>query len=115
MKNTMSAFIGQFSQLIRTHQSLLSRSFSVLVIAACATRWYFKRLRKDKVVIWSKAKPKAKVSEFMDPEFNIRLTLAKQYIAIQDPTRAKQVLEAVMTYGNQKEKKAAEDLLHQIS
>ena len=47
---------------------------------------------------------------FFDQEFSIRMELAKHYAAIKDFDSAKQVLETMLHYGNQREKQAAQDL-----
>lgn len=73
---------------------------------------YIKRFRPRlalSLLSASKAQTK-KTLPFFDQEFSIRMELAKHYAAIKDFDSAKQVLETMLHYGNQREKQAAQDL-----
>lgn len=89
----------------------LGSSLALIVVVLLST-WFLKRARGSVRLAKSVELPeKEKKLDLIDPEFDLRLHLAKNYVSIQDMSSAKQILEEVMTYGNQKEKKAAMDLL----
>jgi len=84
----------------------------VAMMLGLLTLGYFKRFRPRlalSLLSPYKEKPK-KTLPFFDQEFSIRMELAKHYAAIKDFDSAKQVLEAMLHYGNQREKQAAQDL-----
>jgi hypothetical protein len=88
-----------------------SASIAVMMLGLL-TLVYFKRFRPRlalSVLSAHKAQTKRNLP-FFDQEFSIRMELAKHYAAIKDFDSAKQVLETMLHYGNQREKQAAQDL-----
>ncbi len=98
-----------------TQKVLWSTNAAVMMLGFVAFA-YLKRFRPRLVLRTQDARLKSKKPlAFFDQEFSIRMELAKHYAAIKDIDSAKQVLEAIMSYGNQQERQAAQDLSDRLS
>ncbi len=114
-KGSFSGVLASFWHLmtlsLKAQKWLWSASVAAMMLGLL-TLVYIKRFRPRLALSLlgpHKEKPK-KTLPFFDQEFSIRMELAKHYAAIKDFDSAKQVLETMLHYGNQREKQAAQDL-----
>ncbi|MBP6103892.1 MAG: hypothetical protein KBD23_03765 [Gammaproteobacteria bacterium] len=113
--SSFSGVVASFWHLmklsLKAQKWLWSASVAAMMLGLL-TLVYFKRFKPRLALsLLSPYKEKTKKNLlFFDQEFSIRMELAKHYAAIKDFDSAKQVLETMLHYGNQREKQAAQDL-----
>ncbi len=99
---------------IKSHKVLWGTSLAVLMLGGVSL-FYLRRFRSTLLPLSIQKIGPRKPPPFFDQEFSIRIELAKHYAAIKDLSSARQVLEAMFTYGNQREKQAAQELSDRLS
>ncbi len=105
----LALFWQHLKSVIKSHKVLWGSSLAVLMLGGVSL-FYLNRFRATLLPLSIQKIGPRKPPPFFDQEFSIRIELAKHYATIKDFSSARQVLEAMFTYGNQREKQAAQEL-----
>lgn len=90
------------------NNKLLLGSGLALIFAVSLTTWFLRRARSTVPV---SAEHVLQPVEIFDPEIVIKLELARQYIEVEDPHSAQEILHDIISRGNNKERETARELL----